>query len=301
MIPKVDAMRTASLIVQPHRLFGAGRLQPFGGACRFSLLLLLAITALTAIAFGQVKDRDLDQYSIRITGFWLYSSPTVTLSAAGNNGSIQFNQDFAFRDYSTVLGKIDWKFTRKNHLYFTAAPFNQSNQVALNRTITFQGQSYTVGAIAKGQLRATMYSPGYQYDILRGRHGHLGIATQVNFFHTTGSISAAAQVTGNGVQQAASSASASLLAPIPVAGPEFRIYLTKSQRLFINGNVFGMYLFGYGNYASTTDYLGVSLFKHLSIDAGYAVGSRLRVNDQNNRVGLNLVQRGPIVGMDVSF
>jgi len=294
-------MRLAPVIVQSQRFSCTGRHQSARRACMFSLSLFLAVTAITANALGQSEERDFDEYSVRVTGFWLHSSPSVTLSAAGNNGFIEFNQDFGFRDYSTVLGKIDWKFTRKNHLYFTSAPFNQSNQTVLNRTITFQGQTYAVGATAKGELRANLYAPGYQYDILRGKRGHFGIAAQVDFFHTTGSISAAAQVTGNGMRQKASSASASLLAPIPIAGPEFRIYLIKSQRLFIDGNVLGMYLFGYGNYASTTDFLGVSLFKHLSADAGYALGSRLRVNDQNNRVGLNLVQKGPIVGMEVSF
>jgi hypothetical protein len=63
----------------------------------------------------------------------------------------------------------------------------------------------------------------------------------------------------------------------------------------------GMYLFGYGNYYSTVDFLGLSLSKHLSINAGYAVGSRLRVNNKPNRVGLDLNQKGPIVGVDVSF
>lgn len=70
-------------------------------------------------------------------------------------------------------------------------------------------------------------------------------------------MSASAQVTGAGIHQATASSSASLLAPIPVGGPEFRVYLSKS-RLFINGNGFGMYFFSYGNYYSITDYLGVT-------------------------------------------
>ena len=75
----------------------------------------------------------------------------------------------------------------------------------------------------------------------------------------------------------------SINAPLPLAGPEFRIYLKNSPRLFINGQVMGMYFLGYGNYG------------------GYAVGSRLRVNNKPNRVGLDLDQKGPIVGINVSF
>jgi len=262
--------------------------------------LLVPLIWIGTPAFAQAPEQEFDQYSVRVTGFWLYSSPTVSVEAAGHNGFIQFDRDFAFGEYSTFLGKIDWRFTRKNHLYFTSAPFNQSNQVVLNRTITFRGQTFAAGATAKGQLQAVVYAPGYQYDIIRRKRGHFGIAAQLNFFRTTGSLSAAAQVTGAGVHQAAASSNASLLAPIPVGGPEFRLYLLKS-RLFINGNGFGMYFLGYGNYYSTTDYLGLAISKNLSINGGYAIGSHLRVNNSANRVGLDLVQKGPIAGLDVSF
>jgi hypothetical protein len=121
-------------------------------------------------------------------------------------------------------------------------------------------------------------------------------------FDTSAKISAAAQVV-NGVQQAAVSASASLLAPIPVAGPEFRLYLTNSPRLFVEGNVYGMYLGGYGNFVSTTDTIGMTLTKHLSLNAGYQLGSRLVVNNNNSskRIGVRLTQQGAIVGLEYSF
>jgi hypothetical protein len=156
------------------------------------------------------------------------------------------------------------------------------------------------GATAKANLQAIAYSPGYQYDIIRRKRGHLGIAAQINIFHTTGNISAAAQVTSAGIHQVAASSSASLLAPIPAGGPEFRVYLLK-DRLFVNGNAFGMYFFGYGNYYSTVDFLGVQVSRYLSLTGGYAIGSHLRVNDSNNRVGLNLIQQGPLAGAEVSF
>lgn len=252
--------------------------------------------------FAQTREgEDFDQYSVRVSGFWLYSSPTVSLEAAGHNGFISFDKDFSFSEYSTFLGKLDWKLTRKNHLYLSSAPFTQSQQAVLNRTIVFRGQTFVVGASAKGELQAIIYAPGYQYDIIRRKRGHLGIAAQLNVVQTTGKISAAAQVTGSGVQQKAASASASLLAPLPLAGPEFRFYLTNSPRLFINGQVLGMYFFGYGNYWSTVDYLGFSLSRHLSINGGYALGSRLRVNNSSNRIGLDLIQKGPIAGVEVSF
>lgn len=268
---------------------------------RFHVVVLLVIIGIPAIGFSQSGEGDAEQYNLRVSGFWLYSYPNVTLEAAGHNGFIDFNHDFAFNQYSTFLGKADWKFTRRNHLYLSGASFNQSNEAVLNRTIIFRGQNFAVGATASGQLQARLYAPGYQYDILRGSRGHLGIGVQLNIFDTTGSIRAAAQAISTGVHQTAAAANASLLAPLPTIGPEFRFYLTKSSRLFLNGQAYGMYFGGYGHFISTTDYLGVAVSKSLSINAGYAIGSQLKVKDTSSRMGINLVQKGPIVGLDVSF
>ncbi len=263
------------------------------------LVILLAVLIITPSLHAQ--NEDFDQYKIRIDGFWFYSNPSVTMTGEGRNGFVDFSRDFGFNTYSTFAGKFDWKFTRKNHFYVAASLFNQSNQVVLNRTVNFRGQTFPVGLTAKGDLQAYLIAPGYQYDIIRRKRGHLGLAVQVDLFNTTGTLSSAAQVL-NGVQQAAKFNQASLLAPIPVAGPEFRLYLTNSPRLFVEGNVYGMYLFGYGNFVSAAGDLGLSLSKHLSINAGYQMGSRLNVkNNASTRIGLSLTQQGPIVGAEFSF
>jgi hypothetical protein len=93
-----------------------------------------------------------------------------------------------------------------------------------------------------------------------------------------------------------------LLAPIPVAGPQWRLYLTNSPRVFVEGNLYGMYLFGYGDFLSTIDTVGVTVQKHLSLNAGYALGSRLVVNNNSTtRLGIHLIQQGVLVGLEASF
>jgi hypothetical protein len=91
--------------------------------------------------------------------------------------------------------------------------------------------------------------------------------------------------------------------PLPLAGPEFRIYLTNSPRLYVEGNVYGMYFFGYGNYVSSYGLLGLTLNRHISLNGGYALSSRLVVNrdTSTNRIGINMTQKGPMVGVQVSF
>jgi hypothetical protein len=267
---------------------------------------MVLFAGFTATAFSQVvvQKEDFDNYHLRIEAGWYYSNPSGNIhgSTTTDNGTaVDLQRDLGFQSYSTVSGKVDWKFTRKNHFYVTVTPFNFSRQKVLDRTFTFQGQTFNAGLTTSSSLDTLFVAPGYQYDIIRRKRGHLGIGIQMDLFNTNAKINAAAQVTGDGVHHSAVSASGSLLAPIPVAGPDFRLYLTNSPRVFIQGNVLGMYLFGYGNFVSTAGNVGITLSKHFSALAGYQLASHLIVNDATDRIGLRFVQKGAVVGLETSF
>jgi hypothetical protein len=266
-------------------------------------LSFLWIVALVPRVHAQDQFDDLDAYTVRFEGYWLYPTPSGTLQGASGSAPIDLKKDLAFNSYSTGLGRLDWKFTRKNHLYFEGIRFTSSRQTVLFRTITFQGQTFSAGLVAQSSLDSPLYILGYQYDIIRRRRGHFGIGPRIHVFDTHASISAAAQITGMGVQSQAVSASASLLAPLPLVGPEGRFYLTDSPRLFIEGNVYGMYLGGYGSYYSSSGDVGFSFTRHLSVSAGYALASRLDLHNKasTNRIGLSMTQRGPLAGFQLSF
>jgi hypothetical protein len=265
---------------------------------------MVLFASLTTVAFSQKTEKeDFDAYKLRIDAGFYYSNPSGSIHGSNDSGSVDLNKDLGFESYPTFSGKVDWKFTRKNHLYLSATPLDTSRQTVLNRTFAFQGQTFSTGLTTNSSLNTLAIAPGYQYDFIRRKRGHLGLGLQVDFFNTTAKISAAAQVTGDGVHHNAVSASGSLLAPIPVAGPDFRLYLTNSPRLFVQGNVLGMYLFGYGNFVSTVGDVGVTLSKHFAVIGGYQLGSHLVVNNNSSsdRVGLRLVQKGAIVGLQTSF
>jgi hypothetical protein len=265
------------------------------------VLAVLGIFAIPQTAAAQSQD-EFDNYKVKLDGYWVYSNPSGTFQGANDSSSVDLQGDLHFNQYSTFVGKIDWKFTHKNHLYVQGFAFNSSREVVLERDVTFQGQTFLASATVQGTLNSPVYVLGYQYDIIRRRRGHLGIAVQANIFDTHASIKADAQIVG-GVPQPAAHASASILAPLPVAGPEFRYYLTNSPRVFIDGNVYGMYFFGYGNFISTAGVLGVTINKHLAVKAGYQLGSRLVVNasPHNGRLGITMTQQGPLAGVEISF
>jgi len=265
--------------------------------CGVPLVVLLTVPYVCAVA----EQDDLDSYRLRISGFWFYSQPSGTFRGTNGNGAFDLQNDINFQSYSTPAGEIDWKFTRKNHFYLSATDFSQTKQVVLNRTVNFQGQTYNVGAIVNAKLQSFVLIPGYRYDIIRRKQGNLGVQVQLDLFDIKGTSSAAAQV-NNGLPQLATASSGKLRAPLPVAGPTFRIYvIPNSSRLFVTANVMGMYFFGYGNYVSSVGTVGLTLTRNLAIRGGYQLGSRLNVNTQSNRIGLNLTQKGAVAGLEVSF
>jgi len=246
------------------------------------------------------QNEEFDNYKLRVYTLWFYSSPTGSIEGPTGEQPIDIQSELDFQNYSTFNAKVDWKFTRKNHLYVTIAPNDISRTTTLTRTIEYEGQTFTANLVVQSNLHSFLVAPGYQYDIIRRRRGHLGIGVQLDLIDSTARIHADAQIVG-GEPQAAVTASGSLLAPIPVAGPQFRLYLTNSPKLYLEGNVYGMYLFGYGNLVSTSDWLGISLAKHLSLDLGYQLGSRLVINNAADRPGFRLTQKGAIAGLDFTF
>jgi hypothetical protein len=261
-------------------------------------LALLLCVALANVARAQTSE-DFEQYHLRIDADWLYNFPSGTLKASGDVVPVDLNQDLGFQHFSTFSGKVDWKFTRKNHLYIEFIPISLTQQTTLQRSIVFQGQTFTAGVAAQAELTSNTVAPGYQYDLVRRKWGHFGLGLQMDFIDVKATVSVQAQVTGSGVRQAAASATASQLAPIPVAGPEFRVYL--APRLFLDGDLKGMYFFGYGSFISTSETLGVALTRHFALRAGYRLGSRLIVNDKAERLGVRMTQQGATAGLSLSF
>jgi len=275
---------------RPAFLGHSGILRRTGG---LAVLLLIATVAMTQ------EQQDYDAYKIRFDGFWFYSQPSGTFTSTGNRGEFDLHRDIRFHSYSTGLAKLDWKFTRKNHLYFIYTDFNHSKDATLNRTVTFQGQTFNVGAAATGSLRSRIYMPGYQYDILRRKRGSLGLEVQLNILDVGGKLSATAQV-NNGVPQSASFASGQVRLPLPVGGPTLRYFLV-SNRFFVDANLLGMYFFGYGHYVSTLGTLGFNLAQHVAIRGGYTISSRFDLTTRTNRIGVSLSQQGGIAGLEFSF
>lgn len=275
----------------------------------FALLRLLCLALFGVIGFvpqlhaqrAKAENEEFDAYRVQIDTLWFDAKPSGTFEGTTGRGSFDLQRDIHFISYTSFTGTVDWRITRKNHFLFGFIPLDRTKHLVVNRPITFQGQTYDLGLNAAARLKTNAFAFAYQYDILRRRRGSLGIRAQMDLFDIQGTLSSAAQIT-NGTLHVSQSSQGSLRAPIPVAGPTGRFYLIpNSSRLFVTGQLLGMYFFGYGNFLSTFDTLGFTVTRHFSIRGGYQLAQRLSITTTSKRIGLNLTQKGPAAGFEFSF
>ena len=90
----------------------------FRGISLIAFLLLLAFP----VALHGQKQEEFDEYKIRFDTGWFYSYPSGTIRAQGDTYPVDLTKDLNFNSYSTFAGKVDWKFTHKNHFYVVIVP-----------------------------------------------------------------------------------------------------------------------------------------------------------------------------------
>src|SRR5215471_2595503 len=99
------------------------RQRPGGGPCRIALSWLALFPLLAIASFVHAAEKeDFDAYKLRVSAGWYYSNPTGSIHGMNDTGSVDLTKDLGFESYPTFSGKVDWKFTRKNHLYVTIIP-----------------------------------------------------------------------------------------------------------------------------------------------------------------------------------
>ena len=272
-----------------------------GKGSRIPVRRTIAIVLLSLFAgaslFGQEKLSDPEDYKIRVAGEFWYANPSATISGSSAQVPISFDRTFGFTDYSSFNAIIDWHFAKKHHLYFFVSPNQTSRTRVLQQTITFKDKTFLAGSSSTGELKTHAFAPGYRYDILHRPWGHLGILLQINLLDLGASVKDTVLQPG---QITVRTSSSSLFVPLPVGGPDFRYYFLKN-RLFVDGNLKGMYFFGYGNFVSTAGKVGFNFGRHVSAIGGYTLGSHLAIHGTSGRLDVRQTQKGPTAGLEFNF
>ena len=269
-----------------------------------SLVVTLTVfTALKAEAQKHAEQGGPEDSTIELVAQAWLQEPKGTINAGNGNVGIDLQRDLDFNRQYNFLGIFNWRFARKHHLIFESNPSAAERTTTLDRTITFQGETFSAGATTRTQLQTFHFYPQYQYNIILRRRGHLGLNFGVDLFRINANLSAVANTTGpGGAQTATRTASGSLFAGLPTGGLEGRIFpIPRHDWLNVNGHVRGMYFFGYGKYLETRLNGEIRVAAHLGMQGGYQFVRETEVHNKAsdvnaNRFGFALKYYGPLVG-----
>jgi hypothetical protein len=199
---------------------------------------------MTCIAVTRVhaaESDELDNTKWKIDGNAWISTPTGNFRGENGNGSFNLQRDFGFGNYVTFSGNADWRFKRKHHILVSVQPVISSRTTTIARTITWEGETYDLGAMVKADIQSLIFSPGYQYDIFRRRRWSLGIQANANLIYTQASLRLAGSLSqGGGSTSNSSERTGTFFAALPTIGPVGHVYPLRSWEHFhIDGDLRG--------------------------------------------------------------
>ncbi len=226
-----------------------------------------------------------EDFRIELTGAaWLLDS-SGTIQASGT--PIDLRSDLgAGQQQPTFYGRLVVKPGRKHRIVVEGTPFRINGLNTVNRTIVYRGETFNVSETVRSSADLNYLFVGYQYDLVSGWLGHLGLSVGGAYLGATGSITAV---------QAATTASTTQNIGLPLVGLETRIFPIPGHRILqIEGGARGMGVGNYGHYFEIDGSGGVG-FGPFALMAGYRnVNADIHTASSTNPEGVNVRLKGPI-------
>jgi hypothetical protein len=226
--------------------------------------------------------------------FWS-PDPDLVIRFNGPQGigdDVDFVQEFGidterFREFRATL-----KPGRKHKLRVDYVPIKYDAEAVIQRTITFGGQTFTIGAPASTAVKWDLWKFGYEWDFVSGPSGFVGAVVDLKYSKVS------AEITAAGFGSEATEANA----PVPGIGGIGRGYFSKNVSVTgeftafkmpdsfseeIEGKFFDFDLYGTVNFGR---------------NAGVQVGYRsITVDYAKDEDAGNLKMKGPYFGGVVRF
>jgi len=225
-----------------------------------------------------------EDFRFEITGAAWVLNPSGAIQASGT--PVDLVKDLNVEQQQpTFYGKLVFKPSRKQRIVVEGTPFRLTGLNTVSRSVVYRGQTFTVSQTLKSSADLDYVFAGYQYDVISGRAGHLGLSLGGTYLSATGTLQAV---------QTSTMATKSLTLGLPLAGGEFRVFPVPAHSwIDVNGGVRGMALGSYGNYIEASANGGVWI-RHVGLEAGYrAVNANIH-ETSNGGSGVSLHLKGPI-------
>ena len=220
--------------------------------------LMVMLGAVNAHAQGPAEDH-VGELGVR---FWK-PSPVLTLSTdtlvGAGVGEVDFVQEFGIEDKYFPEFRVTLGRPHKFRANFVT--FDYDAEAIIQRTITFQGRTFNIGAPATADIKWKLYNFGYEWDFVSLDRGFVGFIADLKYNRVEASIDSPVLT---------APATTDVTAPIPTIGAIGRGYL--SQNFSVTGELTGMN-FHYGEdelkFWDFDLYATISAGRNFAVQGGY--------------------------------
>jgi hypothetical protein len=230
-----------------------------------------------------------ENFRVEVTGSaWIMDSGG-TLHSGGT--FIDLRSDLGFEQEKPVFwGKLTFKPGRKHRIFVEGSPLGGDGLHTINRSITYNGQVFNVSETVQSNVSLNTLFVGYQYDVLSGSYGHLGVSGAGAYLDGMGTLTSL---------NPATTSTGDYKIGLPLAGVDFRVFPIPSHSwLAVDGSIRGMDFGSYGHYVEGGVNLSVWIANHISVSGGYKeISAQLQDSQSATGSGLKIMLRGPIVSM----
>jgi hypothetical protein len=152
--------------------------------------------------------------------FWK-PTPELRLStdalAAADVDEVDFVQEFGIED--KYFPEFRLTLGRKHKFRTSFVTFNYTPEAIITRRIVFRGQTFDIGAPATADIKWKLYRFGYEWDVVSGGGGFIGLVADLKYNRVEASIDS---------PLLSSAATTDVTAPIPTIGAIGRGYLSPN-------------------------------------------------------------------------
>lgn len=254
--------------------------------------LVLTLGAVTADAqFGIRRPRPGPDFHVEIGYDQWRPTPNLVIATGGSpdidlSRTFQLPQDRMHVWHGTIRPAL------KHKIRIDYIPMRYDQDAIVNETIEFGGQLYTVNAPANADIDWVLIRAGYEYDLISGAGGFVGVIAELNYNTITTVLSSSA---------VGASTTIDTTVPIPAFGLALGGTLIP-RFLSVTGEVTGFKVPSredfQGRFVDGQVYATLQLGRNFGVRAGYrALNVRYLVEDDRGR----LKMQGPFVGAQLRF
>jgi hypothetical protein len=143
--------------------------------CFAAAVLALTVSANPAAAQGNTN---VGEVSVL---FWTPSPDLVlqsgALTSATGIADIDFVEEFGIEN--KTFPEIRLALGRSHKFRFSYVPVRYDAETIVERTITFRGQTFTIGAPARTEINWDLWRFGYQWDFVSRERGSVGVIAEL--------------------------------------------------------------------------------------------------------------------------